>query len=113
MIARELVEDESGSIEVIRLDRPDKRNAMLPEMLESLAKAVERILDPLDIAEVGTEADDHFLSSLQQSCGEVAPKATEGCPSTTLRAVPLPVFDREERLADILTALRPSGRASV
>ncbi len=41
MIARELFEDENGSIEVISLDRPDKRNAMLPDMLGSLAQAVE------------------------------------------------------------------------
>ncbi len=41
MIARELVEDENGLIEVISLDRPDKRNAMLPEMLEALTQAVE------------------------------------------------------------------------
>jgi|GEM_PF-3505713 len=38
------------------------------------------------------------LSSLPRSGGEVAPKATEGHPSTTLRAVPLPVCDREENI---------------
>ena len=38
------------------------------------------------------------LSSLQRSGGEVAPKATEGQPSTTLRVVPLPVCDREEKI---------------
>jgi len=41
-------------------------------------------------------SDTKPFSSLQRSGGEVAPKATEGHPSTTLRAVPLPVCDREE-----------------
>ena len=33
------------------------------------------------------------FSSLQRGCGEVTQKATEGHPSTTLRAVPLPICD--------------------